>query len=328
MGRRQNRQPPKETLTSHYMRRVDRAQRKLEDDAPHSLFMDIPATTDSSNSDDVTDNVCSTGTHIEMTGDLIDSMTCELQNLRNKNIHLLSDVEHLSSSYDQSAFVATASRVFTDVINVMFSRMKPLVMWPETEQLQKAMPMQFRKHFGKKCAVIIDCFEVFIDRPSNLKARAETWSSYKHHNTVKFLIGITQQDTIFYISNACGGRASGKYITENNGFLDSILPGDLVLADRGFDIQDTLGCVMAQVKIPAFTRGKSQLAPVDIETTRKTVHVRIHVERVIGSVLQKYSILGGTLPIDFLICKDNESVCTIDKIGLVYCALEPLPISS
>jgi hypothetical protein len=75
-------------------------------------------------------------------------------------------------------------------------------------------------------------FEVFIDIPSNLKARAETWSSYKHHNTVKFLIGITPQGTVSYISKAWGGRVSDKYITENGGFLNNIYPGDLVLADQ------------------------------------------------------------------------------------------------
>ena len=42
-----------------------------------------------------------------------------------------------------------------------------------------------------RCVVIIDCFEVFIDRPTNLLARAQTYSQYKHHNTVKYLIGIT-----------------------------------------------------------------------------------------------------------------------------------------
>lgn len=183
------------------------------------------------------------------------------------------------------------------------------------------MPIQFRKQFGKKCAVIIDCFEVFIERPSNLKARAETGSSYKHHNTIKFLIGTTPQGTVCYISNTWGGRASDKQIKENCGFLEKILPGNLVLADRGFNIQATSACKMAQVKIPAFTRGKSQLSPVDLETTRKIAHVRIHVERVIGCVRQKYTILEGVLLIGFLMSRDSDHYCTIDKIGLACCAL-------
>ena len=29
--------------------------------------------------------------------------------------------------------------------------------------------------------IVIDCFEVFIKRPPNLLARAQTFSSYKHH---------------------------------------------------------------------------------------------------------------------------------------------------
>ena len=53
-------------------------------------------------------------------------------------------------------------------------------------ELQMSMPMEFRKYFGVKVSIIIDCFDIFIDRPSNLLARAETWSNYKHHNTVKY----------------------------------------------------------------------------------------------------------------------------------------------
>ena len=45
---------------------------------------------------------------------------------------------------------------------------------------------------------------VFIERPSSLIARAMTWSNYKHHNTVKFLFGITPQEVISFISKAWG----------------------------------------------------------------------------------------------------------------------------
>lgn len=63
----------------------------------------------------------------------------------------------------------------------------------------------------------------------------------------------------------------------------------------------------AQLAIPAFTRGKEQLDPVDVEGTRGIANVRIHVERVIGLLRRKYTILGGTLPIDFLMCNPNGS---------------------
>ena len=103
----------------------------------------------------------------------------------------------------------------------------------------KAMPMEFRKNF-KQSVVIIDCFEIFIERETNLKARAQTWSNYKHHNTVKFLIGISPQGAISFISKGWGGRESDVHLTENCGILDKLLRGDLILADRGFNIHETL----------------------------------------------------------------------------------------
>lgn len=58
-----------------------------------------------------------------------------------------------------------------------------------------------------------------------------------------------------------------------------------------------------------------------MESTRKIANVRIHVERVIGSVRQKYSILGhSVLPIHYL-QTDNEDPCLLYKIGFVCCAL-------
>ena len=86
-----------------------------------------------------------------------------------------------------------------------------------------------------------------------------TWSTYKHHNTIKFLIGITPQGVISFISSAWHGRVSNKYLTEHSNFLKHLLSGDLVLADRGFDISDSVAYCGATLKLPAFTRGKDQL---------------------------------------------------------------------
>ena len=185
----------------------------------------------------------------------------------------------------------TVSRIWRKWINVLYKRTQFLIQWPERDLLQATMPMEFRKAFGTKVVVIIDCFELFIERPSNLLARAQTWSQYKHHNTVKFLIGIAPQGFVSYISTAWGGRASDKTIVEASGILKKLLPGDVVIADRGFNVEDSVGLYAASLKIPAFTRGKLQLSAQEVEETRKIASVRIHVERVIGLVRRKYQIL-------------------------------------
>ena len=57
---------------------------------------------------------------------------------------------------------------------VMYERVKLLLIWPGREAIAKTVPMVFRKKF-KRCVVILDCFEIFIERPTVLKARAQTW---------------------------------------------------------------------------------------------------------------------------------------------------------
>lgn len=216
----------------------------------------------------------------------------------------------------------SASTIFHSVLHALYIRTKPFINWPERDCLHRTMPSEFKKYFGNKVTVIIDCFEVFIERPSSLQPRAQSYSNYKHSNTIKHLIGIAPHGVVTFVSEGWGGRTSDKYLTENCSFLDNPKLGDLVLADKGFSIGDNVALMCAEVKIPAFTRGKSQLCPVDVETTRNIgAHVRIHVERVIGLLRQKYSILSSTLPIDFVKTDESTTVTTLHKMVNVGCAL-------
>ena len=216
---------------------------------------------------------------------------------------------------------STVSQKLLKWLTIMDIRLSPLISWPEREELRRTMPESFREEFGYNVCVVLDCFEVFIERPSNLLARACTWSSYKHHNTAKFLIGVAPQGVISYISSAWGGRVSDKYLTEHCGILTKLLPGDIVLADRGFDIADSVGAFRAQLHIPTFTKGKNQLSAIEVERTRSIANVRINVERVIGLVRQKFSIFQETLPIDMVIKRTGEECPLIDRIARVCCTL-------
>ena len=79
----------------------------------------------------------------------------------------------------------------------------------------------------------------------------------------------------------------------------------------------------ASLHIPTFTRGKQQLSALEIEDTRNIANVRIHVERIIDSVRQKYTILQSTLPTNF-VTKRAQGVSILDHIVCVCCALNNL----
>lgn len=143
----------------------------------------------------------------------------------------------------------------------------------------------------------------------------QVYSKYKHAYTVKYLIGITPQGFIAFISEGYGGRCSDKFVTENCGFLNKIEVGDTDMADRGFLIEDELKLRGVDLNVRAFTKGKSQLHTREIESTRNIANVRIHVERIIGQLRQKFTILHQfKFPIS-LIKKDNSSVNVIDQIN-------------
>ena len=56
----------------------------------------------------------------------------------------------------------------------------------------------------------------------------------------------------------------------------------MILADRGFLIEEDVAIQGARLVIPAFTKGKQQLSKREVEQSRQMACVCIHVERVIG----------------------------------------------
>ena len=76
---------------------------------------------------------------------------------------------------------ATVSKFFHKWLDVMYCNLRQLIIWPDSETLRQNLPSVFHTHFTQvKC--IIDCFEIFIERPVAFTARAATYSNYKKHN--------------------------------------------------------------------------------------------------------------------------------------------------
>ena len=93
---------------------------------------------------------------------------------------------------------ATVSRTFLHVVDALYQWFEPLIICTDRDVIHKTLPMDFNKHCPN-CVVIIDCFDIFVDRPLNPLARAQTFQSFKHNNTVKYLIIITPQGTVSFI---------------------------------------------------------------------------------------------------------------------------------
>ncbi|XP_052284750.1 uncharacterized protein LOC127881097 [Dreissena polymorpha] len=202
---------------------------------------------------------------------------------------------------------STVSNVLNRTIPILAEKLKFLIHWPDKEDVLRTLPQVFKPKY-RNARTIIDCTEIFIERPGNLTARAATWSNYKHHNTLKYLVAITPLGSISFVSKAFGGRTSDKVVTLRSGFLDLLEYGDLVLADRGFLIGEEIAARNCFLSIPAFTRGQAQLTQQQVETSRSIARVRIHVERAIGR-LKNFKILSTQMSLSMV--PHSDSVLTI-----------------
>ena len=99
---------------------------------------------------------------------------------------------------------STINRYFQKVIEVMYDELRFLVHWPDREHIFQTIPPIFKANFPRLTS-IIDCVEIFIDRPNNLKARAQVYSNYKKHRTVKMLLCTSPLGAIAFLSPAWGG---------------------------------------------------------------------------------------------------------------------------
>lgn len=171
--------------------------------------------------------------------------------------------------------MSLVTKIFHVWLDALYCTLGGLIMWPQTDFVQ--LPDVFNNDQFKTVKCVIDCTEIFIERPRGLKARAQTYSNYKRRNTVKILIGISPSGCVTFVSKSWGGRVSDKKITLESGFLDKLLPGDTVMADRAFTMKEDFAMRGAKLIVPAFTKEKRQLSTQEVEESRQMSKARIHV---------------------------------------------------
>ncbi|XP_068703808.1 uncharacterized protein [Montipora foliosa] len=159
---------------------------------------------------------------------------------------------HLADMFAVS--VSTVSRIYMTWVRFLALTFNgSLLRWPSKQEITTHMPNSFSKYPGAR--VIIDCTEFFIEKPSSPSTQKATWSDYKHHNTVKLLVGITPSGAFSFISKLWSGSTSDRRVTQESGLIDLLEEGDQVMADRGFIISDLLTKKGVKLNMPPFTKG-------------------------------------------------------------------------
>ena len=131
------------------------------------------------------------------------------------------------------------SRIITAFTDLIYRRLWEIQIWPSQKLVRENLPECFKEKYANT-RVVIDCTEIFIQRPSSATVQQLTYSSYKSHNTAKALIGVSPNGFISFLPDIQPGRLSDKELVIRSGLVAMLEPGDLVMADRGFTIEDLL----------------------------------------------------------------------------------------
>lgn len=194
---------------------------------------------------------------------------------------------HLAQLFSCSvATIANIVTTFTHVLHyILFHDLMTTI--PSRFKNNNCAPSSFSQFTS--CKVVIDCTDIEIAIPRQMNQQNATYSSYRGMNSFKVLIGVAPNAVITYVSKLYPGSISDKAIVEKSGFLNQLETGDLVLADKGFLIQDIVPYGVS-VNIPPFLNN-GKFSESEARATKSIAKCRIHVERA-NARIKEYKILN------------------------------------
>ncbi|KAJ8687772.1 hypothetical protein QAD02_023566 [Eretmocerus hayati] len=199
--------------------------------------------------------------------------------------------------------------IFISWILFMSQHWSLIDIWPNRDLVDFFLPESFKNNYPA-LRVIIDGTEFEIEKPSNPRDQQSTFSVYKHRNTYKAVLGCTGAGLISYCSPAYGGSTTDRQIVERSELMTKCDPGDLVMADKGFDVQDYFAPFNVTCMIPTFVK-KGRLPHKKVMRDRRLASHRIHIERVIG-LIKTFTILASKFNCSYVpIASEILKVCVM-----------------
>ncbi len=194
--------------------------------------------------------------------------------------------------------VNAAGVIFNRWLDYMYLRFGSLCMWPHRDKIIENMPKSYFDDYPTSMA-IIDCTELYIEKPSSLQIQSQCYSDYKSGTTVKGLIAIDPRGSVIFVSELFSGSMSDREVVKQSGFLQllgqlvasgKLLTCDAIMADKGFDTTEEIQSLGLSMNIPPRARASGQMQASDVELTKLIAKHRVHVERAIARI-KKFRIV-------------------------------------
>ncbi|XP_056311273.1 uncharacterized protein si:cabz01071907.1 [Danio aesculapii] len=184
----------------------------------------------------------------------------------------------LSSIFEVS--LVTVNRVILTWTSYLHQVLESLPLWMSREQVQATMPDKTKLVYPQ-LRVILHCTEISCEAAS---IQSET---LKDHTNFKALIGISPCGVVTFVSKLYPGSISDAEITHRSHIVQLLQPGDKVMADEGFQIEEILSEVGATLLVPPLE---------DNLETQAIAQLRGLVNRTIRRV-KEYQIWDGVVPL-------------------------------
>ena len=169
---------------------------------------------------------------------ILDQLILTLVRLRRKPSTIM-----LANFYTISP--ATVTKIFISWVLFLKDELTLLLQFSTLDEM---VPKAFRPFPDLR--YVIDCAEIYIEKPFKIARQRSTYSNYKSRNTFKVLVGILLIPHFNFVFNIFTASISDK----ETGFLENLNQGEPVTADKGFNIQDLLALHQTRLIPPPLMR--------------------------------------------------------------------------